>query len=210
MSHICGIWWTILIRRPKFTGKLQSRTKVLGKIFIFFSHFWVPSHTVKLGNNSGYTRPTLFVGGGEGVRPVWIGKRPRDAKVSEDFSVIVALNCHSESSLAVLPRLRIIIQSILTVFAFGIRNSPGSSTSAVDVVKLLRKRHLSSNKKELKNEKKTTIYQVMTELRRGVGWWTLVGINCAQILTCTLKVTCDTGRELGLIEWWDWFMGSAP
>ena len=154
MSHICGIWWTILIRRPKFTGKLQSRTKVLGKIFIFFSHFWVPSHTVKLGNNSGYTLPTLFVGGGEGVRPVWIGKRPRDAKVSEDFSVIVALNCHSESSLAVLPRLRIIIQSILTVFAFGIRNSPGSSTSAVDVVKLLRKRHLSSNKKELKNEKK--------------------------------------------------------
>ena len=109
---------------------------------------------MKLGNNSGYTRPTLFVGGGEGVRPVWIGKRPRDAKVSEDFSVIVALNCHSESSLAVLPRLRIIIQSILTVFAFGIRNSPGSSTSAVDVVKLLRKRHLSSNKKELKNEKK--------------------------------------------------------
>ena len=210
MSHICGIWWTILIRRPKFTGKLQSRTKVLGKIFIFFFHFWVPSHTVKLGNNSGYTRPTLFVGGGEGVRPVWIGKRPRDAKVSEDFSVIVALNCHSESSLAVLPRLRIIIQSILTVFAFGIRNSPGSSTSAVDVVKLLRKRHLSSNKKELKNEKKTTIYQVMTELGRGVGWWTLVGINCAQILTCTLKVTCDTGRELGLIEWWDWFMGSAP
>ena len=210
MSHICGIWWTILIRRPKFTGKLQSRTKVLGKIFIFFSHFWVPSHTVKLGNNSGYTRPTLFVGGGEGVRPVWIGKRPRDAKVSEDFSVIVALNCHSESSLAVLPRLRIIIQSILTVFAFGIRNSPGSSTSAVDVVKLLRKRHLSSNKKELKNEKKTTIYQVMTELGRGVGWWTLVGINCAQILTCTLKITCDTGRELGLIEWWDWFMGSAP
>ena len=74
--------------------------------------------------------------------------------MSEDFSVIVALNCHSESSLAVLPRLRIIIQSILTVFAFGIRNSPGSSTSAVDVVKLLRKRHLSSNKKELKNEKK--------------------------------------------------------
>ena len=211
MSHICGIWWTILIRRPKFTGKLQSRTKVLGKIFIFFSHFWVPSHTVKLGNNSGYTRPTLFVGGGEGVRPVWIGKRPRDAKVSEDFSVIVALNCHSESSLAVLPRLRIIIQSILTVFAFGIRNSPGSSTSAVDVVKLLRKRHLSSNKKELKNEKKKpTIYQVMTELGRGVGWWTVVGINCAQILTCTLKVTCDTGRELGLIEWWDWFMGSAP
>ena len=210
MSHICGIWWTILIRRPKFTGKLQSRTKVLGKIFIFFFHFWVPSHTVKLGNNSGYTRPTLFVGGGEGVRPVWIGKRPRDAKVSEDFSVIVALNCHSESSLAVLPRLRIIIQSILTVFAFGIRNSPGSSTSAVDVVKLLRKRHLSSNKKELKNEKKTTIYQVMTELGRGVGWWTLVGINCAQILTCTLKITCDTGRELGLIEWWDWFMGSAP
>lgn len=91
--------------------------------------------------------------------------------MSEDFSVIVALNCHSESSLAVLPRLRIIIQSILTVFAFGIRNSPGSSTSAVDVVKLLRKRHLSSNKKELKNEKKTTtIYQVMTELGRGVGW----------------------------------------
>ena len=166
---------------------------------------------MKLGNNSGYTRPTLFVGGGEGVRPVWIGKRPRDAKVSEDFSVIVALNCHSESSLAVLPRLRIIIQSILTVFAFGIRNSPGSSTSAVDVVKLLRKRHLSSNKKELKKgKKKTTIYQVMTELGRGVGWWTLVGINCAQILTCTLKVTCDTGRELGLIEWWDWFMGSAP
>ena len=41
---------------------------------------------------------------------------------------------------------------LLTVFAFGMRNSPGSSTSAVDVVKLLRKRHLSSNRKELKNE----------------------------------------------------------
>ena len=40
----------------------------------------------------------------------------------------------------------------LTVFALGIRNSPGSSTSAVDVVKLLRKRHLSSNKNELKNK----------------------------------------------------------
>lgn len=65
-----------------------------------------------------------------------------------------------------------IIQSILTVFAFGIRNSPGSSTSAVDVVKLLRKRHLSSNKKELKNEKTatTTIYKVLTELGSGVGW----------------------------------------
>jgi len=40
----------------------------------------------------------------------------------------------------------------LTVFALGIRNSPGSSTSAVEVVKLLRKRHLSSNKNELKNK----------------------------------------------------------
>ena len=38
------------------------------------------------------------------------------------------------------------------MFALGIRNSPGSSTSAVDVVKLLRKRHLSSNKNELKNK----------------------------------------------------------
>lgn len=37
----------------------------------------------------------------------------------------------------------------LTVLALGIRNSPGSSTSAVDVVKLLRKRHLSSKRKEL-------------------------------------------------------------
>ena len=42
----------------------------------------------------------------------------------------------------------------LTVLAFGIRNSPGSSTSAVDVVKLLRKRHLSSNKNELADETK--------------------------------------------------------
>ena len=67
MSHICGIWCTILIRRPKFIGKLQSWTKVLGKIFIFFRHFWVPSYTVKLGKHSGYTRPTLFLGGREGL-----------------------------------------------------------------------------------------------------------------------------------------------
>jgi len=37
----------------------------------------------------------------------------------------------------------------LTVLALGMRNSPGSSTSAVDVVKLLRKRHLSSKRNEL-------------------------------------------------------------
>ena len=37
----------------------------------------------------------------------------------------------------------------LTVLTLGIRNSPGSSTSAVDVVKLLRNRHLSSKRKEL-------------------------------------------------------------
>jgi hypothetical protein len=37
----------------------------------------------------------------------------------------------------------------LTVLAFGMRNSPGSSTSAVDVVKLLRKRHLSSKRNVL-------------------------------------------------------------
>ena len=43
------------------------------------------------------------------------------------------------------------------MFALGIRNSPGSSTSAVDVVKLLRKRHLSSNKNELKNKASNVI-----------------------------------------------------
>lgn len=41
----------------------------------------------------------------------------------------------------------------LTVLALGIRNSPGSSTSAVDVVKLLRKRHLSSKRNELEKNK---------------------------------------------------------
>ena len=200
MSHILRIWRTVLTRRPKFIGKLQSRTKVLGKYSYFsvisgFHHtLWNPEKIC------GYTRPTLFVGLGL----CELENAQKRKSVPRIFSVIVALNCHSESSLAVLPRLRIIIQSILTVFAFGIRNSPGSSTSAVDVVKLLRKRHLSSNKKELKNgrKKKTTtkIYQVLTELGRGVGWWTLGGIYCAQILTCTLKVTCDTGWERGLIE----------
>ena len=201
MSHILRIWRTILIRRPKFIGKLQSRTKVLGKYSYFsvisgFHHtLWNPEKIC------GYTRPTLFVGLGL----CELENAQKRKSVPRIFSVIVALNCHSESSLAVLPRLRIIIQSILTVFAFGIRNSPGSSTSAVDVVKLLRKRHLSSNKKELKNGRKkktatTKIYQVLTELGRGVGWWTLGGIYCAQILTCTLKVTCDTGWERGLIE----------
>ena len=199
MSHILRIWRTILTRRPKFIGKLQSRTKVLEKYSYFsvisgFHHtLWNPEKIC------GYTRPTLFVGLGL----CELENAQKRKSVPRIFSVIVALNCHSESSLAVLPRLRIIIQSILTVFAFGIRNSPGSSTSAVDVVKLLRKRHLSSNKKELKNgrKKKTTkIYQVLTELGRGVGWWTLGGIYCAQILTCTLKVTCDTGWERGLIE----------
>ena len=150
MSHILRIWRTILTRRPKFIGKLQSRTKVLEKYSYFsvisgFHHtLWNPEKIC------GYTRPTLFVGLGL----CELENAQKRKSVPRIFSVIVALNCHSESSLAVLPRLRIIIQSILTVFAFGIRNSPGSSTSAVDVVKLLRKRHLSSNKKELKNGRK--------------------------------------------------------
>ena len=38
---------------------------------------------------------------------------------------------------------------MLTVVALGIKNSPGNSTSAVDCEKLLMKRHVSSNKKEL-------------------------------------------------------------
>ena len=81
MSHILRIWRTILIRRPKFIGKLQPRTKVLGKYSYFsvisgFHHtLWNPEKI------SGYTRPTLFVGLG----PVWIGKRPETQKCPKNF-----------------------------------------------------------------------------------------------------------------------------
>ena len=155
MSHFCRIWWTILIRRPKCIGKLQTWTKIVGTIFIFFCHFWVPSYTVKLGKHSGYTRPTLFVEGREGLglceleNALEMQKCPktffRDCSFELSFWVFFTSTSKAENNYS---------EYILTVFAFGIKNSPGSSTSAVDVVKLLRKRHLSSNKKELKNEKK--------------------------------------------------------
>ena len=41
---------------------------------------------VQTGKKScGYTYPTLFVGWGEGLGAVWIGKHPRNAKVSQGF-----------------------------------------------------------------------------------------------------------------------------
>ena len=69
-------------------------------IFIFFCHFSVrsllkqciifeiflrfslalPYTKLKLGKNSGYTRPTLFVGWGEGL-----DQKPRNANVSQNF-----------------------------------------------------------------------------------------------------------------------------
>ena len=52
----------------------------------FRNFFAVLPPPTQLGKNSGYTRPTLIVCGMRGgVGPVWIGKRPRNAKVSQDF-----------------------------------------------------------------------------------------------------------------------------
>jgi len=103
-------WWpTLLMEKLAF---LQSWTKVLGTVLQYtssavisrfplktvqpFRNFLAvlppPPYTkLKLGKNSRYTRPTLFVGwGAGGVGPVWIGKRPRNAKVSQHFfSMIV-------------------------------------------------------------------------------------------------------------------------
>ena len=64
-----------------FLGSLLKQC-ILFEICLQFS---LPPHYIQSWNseNSGYTRPTLFVGWG--VRPVWIGKRPRNANVSQDF-----------------------------------------------------------------------------------------------------------------------------
>ena len=50
-------------------------------------HFSLPPPytKLKLGKNSGYTRPTLFVELGGGVGPVWIGKRPKKCKCPKTF-----------------------------------------------------------------------------------------------------------------------------
>ena len=70
-----------------FLSFLSSLLKqcILVEIFLQFS--LPPPYTkLKLGKNSGYTRPTLIVCGVRGgVGPVCIGKRPRNAKVSRDF-----------------------------------------------------------------------------------------------------------------------------
>ena len=53
----------------------------------FRNFFAVLPPPTQLGNNSGYTRPTLIVWGVRGgVGPVCIGKRRRTAKASQDFS----------------------------------------------------------------------------------------------------------------------------
>ena len=84
---------------------LQSWTKVLGRAmqYSFFLSFWVPSLNsasflkliflavlpppytkLKFRKNSGYMRPTLFVGWGEGLDLCEL-EMPRNAKVSQDF-----------------------------------------------------------------------------------------------------------------------------
>ena len=108
--------WSLHLKKTVFLGRELycchlKIAKILEKspwdstaIFIFFCDFSVPSKQcilfeiflqfslptpytkLKLGKNSGYTRPTLIVCGVRGgVGPVCIGKRPRNAKVSEDF-----------------------------------------------------------------------------------------------------------------------------
>ena len=104
--------WSLHLKKTVFLGRklycchLKIAT-ILDKspwdstaIFIFFCHFSVPSTQcilfeiffavlpppTQLGNNSGYTRPTLIVWGVRGgVGPVCICKRPRNVKVSQDF-----------------------------------------------------------------------------------------------------------------------------
>ena len=74
------------------------------------------------------------------------------------------------------------VDTELTVFAFGMRNSPGSSTSAVDVVKLLRKRHLSSNKNELKTTKTKSLSEKNAQNITCIVLQTLLYVNFHCIL----------------------------
>ena len=71
-----------------FLSLLGSLLKqcILFESFLQFS--LPPPYTkLKLRKNSGYTHPTLFVGGGVG--PVWIGKKPRNASVPRLLSMII-------------------------------------------------------------------------------------------------------------------------
>ena len=89
-------------------------------VFIFFCHFSVPSKQwilfkiflqfslpppytkLNLGENSGYTRPTLIVCGVRGgVGPVCIGKRPRNAKVFQDINFVHDCRYNKFSALSV-------------------------------------------------------------------------------------------------------------
>ena len=67
-----------------FLGSLLKQC-TLFEIFLQFS-LSPPYTKLKLGKIlDTRTRPTLFVGWGEGVEPVCIGNRPRNAKMSQDF-----------------------------------------------------------------------------------------------------------------------------
>ena len=78
--------WTkvlVTVLQHSFLGSLLKRC-ILFENFLQFS--LPPPYTkLKLEKNSGYRRPTLFVGVKGGVGPVWIGKRPRNENWSQDF-----------------------------------------------------------------------------------------------------------------------------
>ena len=107
---------------PEFTARvpqlldlvLQSWTKVLGTVLqysdfsvislsllkqcilfeIFLQFSLPPPYTkLKLGKNSGYTRPTLFVGWGEGLDLCELENAPETQKCPKTFELFTNANC---------------------------------------------------------------------------------------------------------------------